>query len=443
MHRTPLRSRIAISLFGYSLVLAIAVLSIGHAVNEGVEEVIWTAILKPTMARHLVAQGRLDHEPPSARLTTYAVPAAEAWPKQIPAELRDLPAGFHDELMIEGREVAVLVDETADWRDFVLVDIAELEAAERSLFWVLVLGVCGATVLLIMAVRWFAGRLVRPVTRLAQSVDDLEPTSPELRLDVPPGTTDEVAVIAGAINRLLDRINGFVGRERTFINTASHELRTPIAVISGAADVAIGRADVSDSTMQALQRIRRATRDMDHLIAALLILAKSPERLLENATTFRLDELVREVVLDHEHLTRMRALTQEIATMEPVSLHTSERIAQIAISNLVRNAIEHSDSGVIRICVREEGLVTIEGPGHGKTADDVSRAFAESARRGGQGASRGLGLELIARICEHLGWSLRLQPTQTGGTIAGLDLSQSSIPLTTPSQGPPIGSAGP
>ena len=425
MHRTPLRSRIAISLFGYSLALAIAVLSIGHVVNEGVEEVIWTAILKPAMDRHLVGAGRLAQMPPSAGLTTYAVASSGPWPADVPVELRDLPDGFHDELLIDGREVAALVTDSNAWRDVVVVDIADLEAAERSLFGVLLLGVLGATVLLVLTVRWFAGRLVRPVTLLAQSVDDLEPTASELRLVIPPSATDEVAIIGSAINRLLDRINGFVKRERAFINTASHELRTPIAVISGAADVAISRADASDATVQVLQRIRRATRDMDHLIAALLILAKAPERLLESATTFRLDELVREIVLDHEHLTKTRSLTLQTTELEPTLLHTSERIAQIAVSNLVRNAIEHSDSGVIRVAVEPNGKVTIEDPGHGRTADDVSRAFTALARQGGQASSRGLGLELIARICEHLGWSLRLQSSASGGTLASLDLARS------------------
>ena len=159
----------------------------------------------------------------------------------------------------------------------------------------------------------------------------------------------------------------------------------------------------------------------------LLILAKSPDRLLESATTFRLDELVRDIVSDHIHLTGARSLELVADDLQPTLLHTAERIAQIAISNLVRNAIEHSDTGVIRVSVRADGVVAILDPGHGMAADDISRAFSAAARRGEDGSSRGIGLELIARICEHLDWTLDLQ-AQAQGTRAVLDLGRSLAP---------------
>lgn len=425
MHRNTLRSRIAVSLFAYSVALAVAVLSVGHLVNEDVERVIWSAILEPAMDRHLAAEGRRVAPPAAERIGTYSVQLSEAWPEQVPADLGELTPGFHDEIWVGGREVAVLVRDGGGWRDFVMVDITDLERSERSMAFLLLGGALFATLLLVWIVRWLAGRLVRSVTRLARSVDALDPALGGLRLPVRPSASDEVAVIGGAINRLLDRINGFVNRERRFIQTVSHELRTPIAIIAGAAEVAIAESALPASAMKPLQRIRRATRDIDHLIATLLILAKSPERLLEGATTFRLDELVREVVSDHAHLTRARSLELIADALQPALLHTAERIAQIAISNLVRNAIEHSDMGVIRVSVSAAGVVTIQDPGHGMAADDISKAFTAAARRGEDGkTSRGIGLELISRICEHVGWTLDLQVREQG-TRAMLDLGSS------------------
>ena len=376
------------------------------------------------MDRHLADEGRLREPSAAQRIETYSVERSETWPDHVPAGLRELDRGFHDEIWIAGREVAVLVRDSGAWRDFVMVDITDLERSERSMLLLLLVGTLLATLLLVWTVRWLAGRLVRPVTQLSQWVDELDPALGGLRLPDRSPAADEVAIIGGAINRLLDRINGFVNRERRFIQTVSHELRTPIAVIAGAADVAATETTLPASVMKPLQRIRRATRDIDHLIATLLILAKSPERLLEGATTFRLDELVREVMSDHAHLTSARSLELVGDALHPTLLHTAERIAQIAISNLVRNAIEHSDMGVIRVSVSSDAVVTIEDPGHGMAADDISRIFTARARHGEEGTSRGIGLELISRICEHLGWTLDLQVREQG-TRAVLDLGGS------------------
>ena len=427
MHRNTLRSRIAVSLFAYSVVLAVAVLSLGYLVNEDVEQVIWSAMLEPAMDRHLAEAGRAGEPSEAQRIATFSMQRSTVGQEHIPAGLAALTPGFHDEIWVAGREVAVLVRDSGDWRDFVMVDITDLERTERSLTFILLGGALLATLLLVWTVRWLAGRLVRPVTQLAGAVDELDPTLGGLRLPITPSAADEVAVIGGAINRLLDRINGFVQRERRFIQTVSHELRTPIAVIAGAAEVAAAESALPASAMKPLQRIRRATRDIDHLIATLLILAKSPERLLESATTFRLDELVREVVSDHAHLTSARSLELVTDALQPTLLHTAERIAQIAISNLVRNAIEHSDMGVIRVSVTADGVVAIQDPGHGMAADDISRVFTALARRGEDGTSRGIGLELISRICEHLDWTLDLQ-VQEQGTRAVLDLGGSLAP---------------
>ncbi|MBB5209254.1 sensor histidine kinase [Chiayiivirga flava] len=427
MIRSTLRSRIAASLFVYSLVLAAAVLSLGYLVNEDVEAVIWAAVLEPAMERHLAAEGRLETPRVSGRIGTFSVRTAAPWPTDVPGDLRTLEPGFHDEIRMAGREAAVLVRDGAGWRDFVVVDITDLESAERSFAALLLGGALVAALLLVWTVHWLAGRLVRPVSQLARAVDALDPGAGMLRLPLPSAPADEVAVIGGAINRLLDRINGFVNRERRFIGTVSHELRTPIAVIAGAADVAASQADLPPAAMKPLQRIRRATRDIDHLITTLLLLAKSPERLLESATTFRLDELVRDVVSDHAHLTRSRSLELAVDALPPTWVHTAERIAQIAISNLVRNAIEHSDLGTVRVGLSEAGVVSIQDPGHGMAADDVSRLFTALARRGDDVTAHGIGLELIARICEHLGWTLDLQ-AQDAGTRAVLDLGDSRVP---------------
>ena len=70
-----------------------------------------------------------------------------------------------------------------------------------------------------------------------------------------------------------------VERERAFLNMASHELRTPIAVIAGSAEVALDAPVDPSAVRPSLERILRTARDMERLVALLLALAKDPARL--------------------------------------------------------------------------------------------------------------------------------------------------------------------
>ncbi|HEY9253139.1 MAG TPA: ATP-binding protein, partial [Stenotrophomonas sp.] len=96
-----------------------------------------------------------------------------------------------------------------------------------------------------------------------------------------------------------------------------------------------------------------------------------------------------------------------------------------AIGNLLRNAIENSDRGTIRIVLSAPATVRIEDPGHGMSPEEISAIYARMARGNHSGRGAGIGLDLIGRLCEHLGWQLQFESVEGRGTIASLDLSSS------------------
>lgn len=442
MTRRTLRSRIGAGLLVYSLAVAAGVLLLGYLANESVEAVIWNSLLDAELERFENERLRNPDSPApqSGTLRAYAVAQDAAGLAQLPDGLRALPPGLHDEIFVAGREVAALVRDSGTQRYIVTVDITELEADERSMTGVLLSATLFAAALLALAAWWLAGRLFRPVQALAQSVDALDPAVRGNRIQVDANATAEVAIIAGAVNRLAERSEGFVSRERTFIDTASHELRTPIAVILGASELAAEQPDLPEPLRKPLQRILRAARQIDQLINTLLVLAKSPERLSAGAVDFALDELLRDIVADHMPLTTEKSLEVRIGALAPGTVRAPARIAQVAIANLLRNAIEHSDLGTVEVSIAPAGVVNILDPGHGMAAEDIGRLYANLARRGDAGPLRGIGLELIARICEHLGWTLDIRPRDGGGTLAVLDLRSS---LIVPSPGDDAGHSDP
>ena len=94
-------------------------------------------------------------------------------------------------------------------------------------------------------------------------------------------------------------------------------------------------------------------------------------------------------------------------------------IVQAAIGNLLRNAIENSDRGRIVVRLEAPATVVIEDPGHGMSPEEISAIYARMARGGGNG-NDGIGLDLIARLCEHLGWALAFVSQPERGTTTTL-----------------------
>lgn len=435
MNRRSLRSRIALGLSAYSLLLTATIILVGYSVHESVEWMVWHAQLDAEMASFLQQRAVQPGAelPRSGKLRAYVETPGTPQAEEIPAKLRALTVGLYDEILVEGEQSAVMVREHDGQRIYMVINISALENDERVIGKILlVLGASGLAAL-ILAIWWLSGRLLSPVTELSAAVDRLQPGRESARIDIEPSAATEVQAIARAMNRLLDRMDELVERERGFVHTASHELRTPIAAVAGAASIALEQPGLPAAARKPLQRISRSAVEMEQLIHMLLVLAKSPERLQESAEDFRLNELLPEIIEDHLHLVGNKEVHIETRTLTATKVHAPLRIAQIAIANLLRNAIENTARGAVYVDIEPAGVLRIQDTGPGMNPEEISAHFAASARSE-RTRGHGIGLDLIARICKHLGWKLSLFAPEAGGTVAVLDLRAS---LATGDTSPP------
>ncbi len=423
--RSSLRRRILLALLGYLVVLTIAVIAHGFMVNEQAEQMVWQTLLD-TELDHILERGRSD--PDYRWVDTESISLYDGrTDAAIPARLRGLPAGVHDDVMLDGLERVVLVREV-DGRPVILaLDITSLEQRERDI-WLKVLGSAAAMIVVIgLAIGWGVERLVRPIVTIAGRIAGLRPDQPGQRIDVPQAASAELAVIADALNDYLRRHDRFAERERAFIDTASHELRTPIAVIAGASEIALQQPGLPEAAGRQLGRIQRTSRDVEQLISLLLVLAKDPARLPRASERVALDRLLQEAVDSHRHLTRDKDLSLALAPPPPAEILAPLPIVQAAVGNLLRNAIENSDRGEIRIRLEAPATIVIEDPGHGMTPEEISAIYARMARGGAERTGDGIGLDLISRLCEHLGWRLELHSGRGRGTTTVLRFPESAV----------------
>lgn len=418
-HRSSLRRRLLIWLAGYALLLTAAVFVHGFLVNEFAERLVWDSLLGSELEQYLEQQ-RADPGYRWRDTGTLQLYRSDMGPPAPPA-LRELQAGVHDEMMLEGREVLVLVREVEGVRYTLVLDITDLERLEDEL----TVFVAAASVVLVLVLgllmAWGLRRALRPLSTLADDIAGLAPDHPDQRVVVGDDATEELRVISGAVNDYLARHERFVERERVFIDTVSHELRTPMAVIAGATELALQQPALTDPARAQVLRAHRTARGVEQLISLLLVLAKDPGRLAGSRDHIELDLLIREIVDDHRYLMQGKALVVNTDGLAHCTIQAPIAIVQAAIGNLLRNAIENSDQGEIRISLSADATVTIEDPGHGMTPEEIARIYAQVARGGGRDGG-GIGLDLLGRICEHLGWELRIASEPERGTTATLRL---------------------
>jgi len=312
------------------------------------------------------------------------------------------------EFVAEELHVAVIPADNARGRAFVVFDVAGIEAASSEDWWwflvitavVVVLGALGFG-LGVLVMR----RAIAPVVQLAETVAeiDLEHLSAGDHKVIESSRfgSDEVGVLAGAIEKTLERISAFVVRERDFTGSASHELRTPITVMTGAVEL-LEQSDLSAEDASAVDRIRRATLEMKSTIEMFLCIARETDDGLYGEQ-FPVVPLVSRSVDQQRYLLKGKRVEVDVEVLANPVVRGHPQAFLIAIANLLRNAFEQTPGGEgpIRVLIREHELLVTNRLG----GDDTDRpAPAGSSSNGGYG----LGLGIVQRLCERYGWAFSM-----------------------------------
>ena len=342
----------------------------------------------------------------------------------LPASLREWAQTNPDEGLYEFSpdqlHVAVIPADNELQRAFVVFDVAGIEAASsEDWLWLLAItGVVGTLGVLgfglgVLVMR----RAVAPVTHLAKAVADIDlehlSAGDHKRIEARRFGDDEVGMLAATIEKTLERISAFIARERYFTSSASHELRTPITVITGALEL-LEQRDLSAADVKVLDRVRRATLDMKTTIEMFLCLARETDAGLYDEQ-FSVTPLVSKAIDQQRYLLSGKSVDVDITDYaEPVVCGHPQAFS-IAVNNLVRNAFEHTLDGqgpiTIRIKAREL-LVT------NQVSSDADEQHAPTEATSSNGY--GLGLGIVQRLCERNGWSFSLH-TNAALVVARLE----------------------
>jgi two-component system sensor histidine kinase TctE len=256
---------------------------------------------------------------------------------------------------------------------------------------------------------WTVKRSLAGVNRIAAEAEQIDPDQHGWRLseaDVP----REILPLVRAVNIVLCRLDEAYERQRRFIASAAHELRTPIAIL---------RVKVDAAEEITTRRLASDVERLANLAEQLLDLQRMD--VVRTEDDIYLGSLMRQVAGDLAPLLIASERTIEVIIEKEQRICGDAGAMERVVTNLVQNAIEHGGRHVI---IRVTGSVfEVEDDGPGIPTEERERVFEPFHRLRPRSSGAGLGLSLVQQVVERHGGRVSILAATNGGTIVRIALS--------------------
>lgn len=254
----------------------------------------------------------------------------------------------------------------------------------------------GAAVLLCY---WLALHLTAPVRRLQKAVERFGAGDFSTRFET--RRRDELGQLARTFNRMADRIQTLLAAERRLLLDISHELRSPLARLGVAVELARSGADRAG----ALDRIQKEADRLNALVGELLQVTRAegdPSTL--RFETVRLEDLAREIAETNQIEATAHGTSVKFEAWEPAQIEGEPELLRRAIENVIRNAIRHAPAGTAVEVTVAGRAVRVRDYGPGVPGEALGRIFdpfyrVENDRNRASGGA-GLGLAIARRAVD-------------------------------------------
>ncbi len=294
-------------------------------------------------------------------------------------------------VLADGKRLYAITDHDADL-------LTEREKKEFDVHFYKIFVVGGIFISLMVLIVWFFNRRMQRYTNaLAVWAEQL--SMENINQEIPDFRYQELNSIGHQLHGAFDRISRLLEREHRFLRNASHELRTPIAVVRANMEL-LDKMGYDEIMGRPLGRINRANKGMQQLIETLLWLSReneaAPQTSVIQPTVF-LEEIIEDLkyLLDDKPVTMTCDFSEEV---HPIELPVTP--LRIVLANLIRNAFQHTQEGQVSFTLTQDSL-QIENQDSGTAHGDSDDSF-------------GLGLMMVQQICERMQWPLELEHRDNG-----------------------------
>ncbi|WP_126246130.1 HAMP domain-containing sensor histidine kinase [Chitinophaga rhizosphaerae] len=271
----------------------------------------------------------------------------------------------------------------------------------------------------------FSRGLLKPVRNITSEVQEISAYNLERRIHKS-SNNDEWSQLTGTLNELLDRLKESFDMQRRFISNASHELSTPLTLISSQLEISLQRQRTEEEYRQAMARVLKDVRHMNNLVQTLLKFATASGNAggLE-IEMVRIDEVLMRIPgeiqsRDSEHTASLRFLSLP-EEEGPLLVFGNEELLFSAILNIAANACKYSPDHHAEIYLEVEGshiVIRVADAGIGMEKNELEHIMQPfyRIRQSGNVNGFGLGLALADRIIKLHKGTLRVDSEPGAGT---------------------------
>ena len=280
---------------------------------------------------------------------------------------------------------------------------------------------------------FLANRALSPIDKITNTAREISHSNLSERIEMKSNNNDEIARLIDTLNQLLDRLDTAFNRQKQFTADASHELRTPIAVIRAQVEEVLENETVSGGEYrQALHAVKKQIVHMSNLIGQMLLLSRVDENQNQlEKEPFDFNFLVESLMEEMENLALIKniSLLTKIET-RPIYIKADQSLITQLLLNLIDNAIKYSNIGgkvVLKVDDLGDKLkIDIKDEGSGIAEEHLSNIFVRFYRvdksRSRKNGGSGLGLAICRWIAEAHQGQISVTSIQGQGTTFTVEL---------------------
>ena len=392
-----LHSRVTVSLLVIAIISSITYLTVMVVILDRLETAMLATLLGHELDELVVelSQNPETQMPDTASVKAYLLSRDHL--KPIPDYLRNLSPNVYHKMQVGEITYQIAIIDLNGERMYLSFNVTAISKNKSILLILLIGGGLLTTVVLVSSGFWLFRKYLLPVSDLAHEVSGIDPNDRNIRIE-DKYQDYEVGLIAQSIDQFLDKLDDFVEREQSFTAAVSHELRTPVAVVATATDL-LELKGVTAEQQDVINRIKESVSYMSSVIEALLFFARDTHKSIEKTMPLiNLSRIFEKVLKSYKEDASKKKVHLRIKIKTRLKARMSESHMEIVLGNLIRNAIDNTDAGEIKVTLFENGF-SVKDSGRGIEADEIELIVKRNYH--GTGSSgHGLGLYLVKSICE-------------------------------------------
>lgn len=303
---------------------------------------------------------------------------------------------------------ARILKTTLDGRHYIIqvaTSLDELDEEILEVVLILIVGLTVSTLFLLLISHFIAGKILEPIKTINRLTIEINERT--LNKRIPLGKShDELYQLSKSLNRMFDRLQLSFIRQKQFIASASHELKTPISMLRMFMDNAISQQDCPEPFKQQLIDQEAILIRMERLVKTLLDLSAMELKEVLEIKNFNLTKVIRIILHDFLPVIAANDIQLDVRLPDDVCMAGNQDKIRLMLINILDNAIKYNyKNGTIKLVVSETGdsiNISLYNTGPGIPSQDLEKIFEQFYRveksRSLQYGGTGLGLAIVKKI---------------------------------------------